>query len=138
MAEQTQPSPKQLVGIDLKYQQPGVYEITGEGDYAISDEITVLKKIINRDIASLPGAFFHLRSNEFGLGLRVSEPIPTTDLVKLKKEVQRRITSYPEIESAEVTITLRNEGVLIISYKAMTIQGGAMEGTTEVDTTLVP
>lgn len=138
IAEQAQPSPKQLVGTDLKYQQPGVYEMTGEGDYAISDEITVLKKIILRDLSSLPGAFFHLPVGEFGLGVRVSEPIPSTDLVKLKKEVSRRITSYPEIESAEVSISLSGNGVLIIAFRAKTIQGDGMEGNVEVQTSFVP
>ena len=70
-----------------------------------------------RRLMTTPGGFFHLPN--YGLGIRLKESLITTDLVKLRTEVQRQILLEPEFDSAQVAIALASNGVLTLTVKAI-------------------
>jgi len=99
----------------------GVFEVLPGGDYAQQLNDDVVRKVIMRRLSVNPGAFFHLPN--FGLGVKVKSPLPTTDLVKLKKEIERQVLNDPSVLQAEVRLSLDASGTLLISVKAKTRLG---------------
>jgi len=65
-----------------------------------------------------PGDFFHIPT--YGLGVRMKEPIPPSDLGRLKTAVETQVPSLiPEVSSANATITLDANGILTVRVRAI-------------------
>lgn len=73
------------------------------GDYTTEISTSLLRKLILRRLTARPGDFYHLP--QYGVGLRVKQPVPTGDLVRLQAEIQRQIQLEPEVDSAKVVVT---------------------------------
>lgn len=115
--------PKPFTAVDIKL-NAGVYVMKG-GDYDQAEGPELIRRLIYQRIATTIGAFFHLPS--YGLGLRVNEPIATSDLIKLKKEVERQVLEEPEVLRASATISVDPTGIVIISIRAQTINFGSLD-----------
>lgn len=95
----------------------GTLKIGTDGDYAMDTGVVLLKKLIIRRLTTTPGGFFHL-SPDYGLGIRVKEPMKTTDLVKLKAEIESQVQNEPEIGACQAILTIDNKGILSIEIRA--------------------
>jgi hypothetical protein len=94
----------------------GTLVVGANGDYELSSGAALLRKLILRRIMTTPGEFFHLP--DYGVGLRVKEPIPIADLVLLKAEIERQVLRETEIESARVDLTTQPGNILVIQVRA--------------------
>lgn len=117
-------SPSSTKTVDLENPQfelpnrvAGTLRVDDSGDYVDQSGIPFLRKLIIRRLMTTPGGFFHLPN--YGLGIRLKESLITTDLVKLRTEVQRQILLEPEFDSAQVAIALAPNGVLTLTVKAI-------------------
>lgn len=84
----------------------GSLVISSDGDYQLHDGPDFIRKLIFRRLTTGRGAFWHLPN--YGLGLKVKQPVPGTELVKLKAEIERQIKLEPEV--TEVRATIRQSG----------------------------
>lgn len=84
----------------------GTLIITSSGDYQLHGGADMVRKLIYRRLTTQLGAFWHLPN--YGVGLRVKEPIPTGDLISLRAEIERQCRLEPEI--AAVKATVRQDG----------------------------
>jgi len=80
----------------------GSLVINSEGDYQLHDGPDFIRKLIFRRLTTAKGAFWHLPN--YGVGLKVKEPIPGTELVKLRAEIERQIKLEPEVGGVTVTV----------------------------------
>jgi hypothetical protein len=94
--------------------------ITGtDGDYVNDGGIPFLRKLIFRRLCALPGGFFYLDPT-YGLGIRVKEPLRTTDLRRLSADIQLQVLQEPEFVSVDVKLTINpGLGVLTILVNAI-------------------
>lgn len=111
-------TPELQIVQDLKYNQPGVFEVESNGDYLEISGLEVLKKIILRKLTTIPASFFHLPN--FGIGLRVKEPIPGNEIVKLKRDIELAVLEEPEVAQVGVQISFSNDGILIVKLAVQT------------------
>lgn len=96
--------------------QAGTLQLDASGDYKLESGAPLVKKLILRRLMSTPGDFFHLPN--YGIGLRVKEPLPIADLVKLKAAVENQCAKEPEVEAASARLTLTTDGELTVSVRA--------------------
>jgi hypothetical protein len=82
------------------------------GDYVNQSGVDLLRKLIIRRIITTPGDFFHIPN--YGVGLRVKEPIPTGDLIKLKTLVATQIRLEPEVDDVVVGVA-QNQNQLTVT-----------------------
>jgi hypothetical protein len=94
----------------------GTLQIKADGDYALEAGRALLQKLILRRLMSSPGDFFHIP--EYGVGLRVKEPIPASDLGRLKSSIEKQVLREPEISQASATVSLSSAGVLTVTVRA--------------------
>lgn len=94
----------------------GTLLLGGDGDYVVESGPPLLRKLILRRLMSTPGDFFHLP--DYGLGLRQKEPIPTTDLGRLKTTIEQQILREPELVNVVASISLATNGVLTVQVQA--------------------
>jgi phage baseplate assembly protein W len=83
----------------------GTLLIRASGDYKMQSGAELVRKLIVNRLMTTPGDFFHLPN--YGIGFRVKEPLPTTDVQKLRAEVERQVRLEPEVEAAAVSIVMR-------------------------------
>ena len=95
----------------------GTLRVDSSGDYVDHSGVPFLRKMIIRRLMTMPGGFFHLP--QYGVGIRLKEPLPISDLVKLRTEVQQQVLKEPEFDSAQVAVSLATNGVLTITVKAI-------------------
>jgi hypothetical protein len=81
----------------------GTLQIVG-GDYAMVEGADLLKKLILRRLVTRPGEFSHLP--DYGVGLAVKEPMPTSSVSRLQKTIKEQVLKEPEVDAAEVTVTV--------------------------------
>ena len=114
-------SPKVVDLENPQYEQPdrvaGTLRVDSSGDYVDHTGVPFLRKLIIRRLMTTPGGFFHLPN--YGVGIRLKEPLPTGDLVKLRTEIQQQVLKEPEFDSAKVSISLGTNGVLTIIVQAI-------------------
>lgn len=109
----------------------GTLTVGSSGDYNLEAGLVLLKKLIIRRLSTAPGAFFHL--TDYGVGIQVKVPLSIPDLVSLKAEVQRQIAREPEVDAAQVSLRMREDGTLIVAVKAkLTGQQQAISTTLEI------
>lgn len=95
----------------------GTLRVDSSGDYVDHSGVPFLRKLVIRRLMTTPGDFFHLP--DYGIGIRLKEPLPMNDLVKLRTEIQRQVLLEPEFDSAQVSVSLATNGVLTITVKAV-------------------
>jgi len=93
----------------------GTLVMTSGGDYALVSGAALVRKLIFRRLISQRGSFFHLPN--YGLGFAVKEPLVSSDLVMLRKEVIQQISLEPEIEQADASLTLSATGILVLTVR---------------------
>lgn len=94
----------------------GTLQIDPSGDYKLESGAALVRKLILRRLMSSPGDFFHLPN--YGIGFRVKEPLPVSDLVKLKAAVEEQCAKEPEVEAAVASLSLSTSGVLNVAVSA--------------------
>jgi len=93
----------------------GTLRITAAGDYQNEEGTALVRKMIWRRLTTFKGAFFHLP--EFGLALSPKSLLTTSDLIKLKGEVERQAMREPEVEAVKASITLSSTGALTVELR---------------------
>jgi len=81
----------------------GTLQLDGAGDYRLETGAALVKKLILRRLISRPRDFFHLP--QYGIGLRVKEPIPAADLGRLKTDIEAQCRMEPEVSDVRATLT---------------------------------
>ena len=77
--------------------------IVKDGDYRNQFGTDLLRKLIIRRIITRPGDFFHLPT--YGVGVRVKQPLPGGDMLKLKAAIIKQIQLEPNVDNVNVTLT---------------------------------
>lgn len=86
------------------------------GDYVSQSGAELVKKLVLRRLISKPGDFFHLPN--YGVGLRVKEPIPTVDLKKLAVQIEQQVNLEPEVAESRANLSYAaGTGSLVVSLK---------------------
>ena len=99
----------------------GTLQVTAAGDYREVDGAQWLRQLIMRRLFSTPGEWFHMP--DYGVGLRVQEPMGTAGLRQLKAQIERQVRREPEIETVAATLTMSAAGVLTIVVRALLVSG---------------
>lgn len=86
------------------------------GDYATQTGIELLKKLVIRRLTTSPNEFFFL--DNYGLGLRVKEPLRLNDMAKMRIEAINQLQQEPEFSSVDVALSLSTKNVLTINVRA--------------------
>lgn len=81
----------------------GTLEVDSSGDYISQYGAALVRKLIIRRLISKPGDFFHLP--KYGVGLRVKEPIPTSDLRKLALVIEQQAQLEPEVQAVKANLS---------------------------------
>lgn len=102
------PTPRNPVG--------GVLVMTSGGDYSSMTGAPLVKKLIIRRVATRVGEFFHLP--QYGIGINVKEPLPASDLVRLKTEIERQALLEPEVAEVSAGLVLSPNNILTINIRA--------------------
>lgn len=101
----------------------GTLQVVG-GDYASVAGTQLLKKLIYRRLFTRKRGFFHLPN--YGLGLKVKEPLPAADVVLLRKLIERDVALEPEVESVRVEVEfLEAENAVVIRLQVRERATGA-------------
>jgi hypothetical protein len=80
----------------------GTLIINSDGDYELESGPALVRKLIIRRLVTTPGGFFHLPN--YGVGLKVKEPLPGGDIPKLRAEIERQIKLEPEVEAVQAIV----------------------------------
>lgn len=86
----------------------GAYRITTGGDYAEQSGGTIVRKIIQRRLATNPGGFFYL--TDFGLGMNIKGLVTIPGLIGMKAQIELQIQAEPEVVAATATLSLDTRG----------------------------
>lgn len=86
------------------------------GDYTTESGDALYKKLVERRITTRPGDFFHLP--DYGIDLPEKTPMNTSDLIKLKKQVEQQVAKEPETAQVLCTPTIDMNGVLLLNVEA--------------------
>lgn len=112
----------------------GTLRMNAAGDYELVAGAELVKKLIIRRLVTTPGDFFHLPN--YGLGLAVKEPLRTNDLISLRKDAERQILEEPEVQAAQVSLSLSSDGILnVIARARLRPTGETVETTFKLPTT---
>jgi len=93
-----------------------VLQIGGNGDYVNVTGAELVRKLIFRRLMTVPGDFFHLPN--YGAGVRIKEPVPSGDIIKLKMEIESQVLREPDVETVTASVSLAATGVLSIQVLA--------------------
>lgn len=99
----------------------GTLQIGTDGDYKLMQGPDLVRKLVLRRIVSHPGDFYHLPN--YGIGLRVKEPLPVSDLIALESEIRRQVQTEPEVEDAKVSVA-QSSNVLSLRIRIKMKQSG--------------
>ena len=102
--------------LPLNDQPGGTLNVPPGGDYDVHTGIDVLRKLVIRRLTTAPGSFFHMP--DYGIGLRLKEPLVTPDLVRLRADIQQQLLKEPEFDAVQAAVALTPDGVLRITIKA--------------------
>lgn len=96
--------------------------ITASGDFKTESGNALLKKLIARRLMTTPGEFFHLP--EYGIGIRLKEPLKSSDLRALKKTIEDQISLEPEVSTVNASL-LQDQatGILTATIRVTTVIG---------------
>lgn len=102
----------------------GTLRVGSDGDYVNDSGVVFLRKLVIRRLMTLQGAFFHL--TDYGTGLRLKEPLPVSDLVKLRAAIELAVQREPEIRSVRTRVSLSNDGILLVQVRAVMEPSGEL------------
>lgn len=105
----------------------GSFEVTSAGTYARVYGVELLRKMIFRRLSTMPGSFFHLTPDEFGLGIRSKELLRFSAIPTMKRKIEDEINKEPGITGTVATVDLK-DGLLSVKLKVQT-EGGLVETT---------
>lgn len=91
----------------------GTFLVDDSGGYAMDGGEEFLRKIIIRRLQTMPGEFFHMP--DYGLGLRLKEPLQAGDLLKLKRAADLQLLREPEFSEVRTSLVLAANGTLSIT-----------------------
>lgn len=94
----------------------GTLQLDAAGDYKLETGPQLVKKLILRRLMTTPGDFFHLP--DYGIGIRLKEPVPPVDLGRLKTAVEQQVLRETEVQTASATVTLDANGILTVVVRA--------------------
>jgi hypothetical protein len=94
----------------------GTLIINAAGDYANVTGTELVKKLILRRLMTTPGDFFHLP--DYGVGLGVKEPLPTSQLAQLKARIEQQVMLEREVEAASAAISVGPGNLTTIRVQA--------------------
>ncbi len=83
-----------------------------DGDYQLQDGPGLVRKLIFRRLTTQRGGFWHLPN--YGVGLRVKEPVPGSELIKLQAEIERQVRLEPEVDKVSVRITQSGNALTVL------------------------
>ncbi len=90
--------------------------VISSGDYASQSGPDLIMKLVKRRLISNTGDFFHLPN--YGLGLRIKEPIPNVDLRKLAVQIEQQVNLEPEVAESRASLSYAaGTGTLLINLK---------------------
>jgi len=95
----------------------GNYQVDATGDYVSDYGEAFLLKIITRRLSTDPGGFFHMQN--YGMGLQAKGPLQTTDLGKVKAQVDLQLSREPEFSAVSSQVSLSSSGILKIVVRAI-------------------
>jgi hypothetical protein len=102
----------------------GTLQIDAGGDYASVTGSALVSKLVLRRLTTKPGDFFHLPN--YGLGLRVKEPVPQAELPKLKAAIENQVLREPEVDQAQASVTMdAAHNILTVKVAAVLKKTGA-------------
>lgn len=93
----------------------GVFNINSSGDYSLHDGDNLVRKLIYRRLMTVPGSFYYLPN--YGVGLRVKEPLPNGDLESLRTKIKNEIMKEPEVDATHVQL-IQNANSLVVLIRA--------------------
>ena len=105
--------------------EKGVLEIDSSGDLRRMRGKALLEKLVIRRLTTSVGGFTYMP--EYGLGLRVKEPLVSSDLVKLQAEIERQLLREDEIVECQARLRLDPGGILYVIVKAKMQSGETAE-----------
>jgi hypothetical protein len=91
------------------------------GDYALVDGAALLRKLIIRRLTTTPGDFFHIPN--YGVGLKVKQPIPAGNLVRFRALVERELSLEPDVAQVGVAVS-QSSNTLTIQVRAVLAKTG--------------
>lgn len=94
----------------------GTLQIGSDGDYTSMFGADLVRKLIMRRLTTNTGEFFHLPN--YGIGLPLKTPIPTSQLVKLKSDIESQVKLEPDVSNVKATVVLDPQGILFITIAA--------------------
>lgn len=95
---------------------------TEAGGYARIYGDDVVRKMIYRRLSTMPGSYFHLAQDEFGVGLKIKEVLRGSSLPSLKVKIDQEILREPGVLGVSTALSLSN-GVLQIKANVRTASG---------------
>lgn len=95
---------------------------TEAGGYARIYGDDVVRKMIYRRLSTMPGSYFHLTQDEFGVGLKIKEVLRGSSLPALKVKIDQEILREPGVLGVTTALSLSN-GVLQIKANVRTASG---------------
>jgi len=94
---------KLVIGAGYGDLESGTLEINSSGDYVSESGVSFVKKLILRRLIAKKGDFFHLPN--YGIGLRVKEPLPVNDLRKLAAAIEQEVNKEPEVQASKANLS---------------------------------
>lgn len=91
----------------------GTFLVDDSGGYEMDSGEAFLRKIVIRRLQTMPGEFFHMP--DYGLGLRLKEPLQPGDLIKVKREADLQLLREPEFAEVRTSLKLASNGTLSIN-----------------------
>lgn len=99
----------------------GTLKIKANGDYQLHSGTEMVKKLILRRILSRPGSFWHLPN--YGLGIRVKEPLPSGDLVSLQRAIVDECKKEPEVSDVVAKVSQDRNALTLVIYARLKATG---------------
>lgn len=99
----------------------GVYTIK-HGDYALHQGESMVEKLIIRRIMTPRGAFSAIGLVNYGLGIRVKEPLPVADIVKFQQAAKLEARQEPEVEDISIVVEQDQNAFTIFIAAKLTSQ----------------
>jgi len=94
----------------------GTLVVDSAGNYEMQSGADLVRKLILRRLIAKPGDFFHLPN--YGLGLRVKEPLPVSDLRKLAAAIEEQVNQEPEVQASKASLSYSaSASALIVRLK---------------------
>ena len=100
----------------------GTLSVGSSGDYVLESGLTLVKKLIFRRLTTAQGEFYHLAGTDYGLGLKSKEWYTPGNLIILQSRIEAQVRQETEVEDAQATVVLRENGVLLIRLQVKLLQ----------------